>query len=481
MIDLSTKEAEMSFNMKKIHEDDGVLIYTLVREWEHEGHDVGLFILENPNCPNLEKPPSPLCECSFDFKDRVAENGQKYREQMRDSHKCTHLAAFRELCKQEARENYGNAWREMGVKEAILDIHERVKAGEYFGMSWGGMIYLQTVSELLEVPVPWKEAEDLFKEERLQLNGAILCDYVHHFRFPREIKSLMGYIIEVPLGWPNGEAGEGFVNVLYRLIEENTGVTHGRELFGDNYPYVRPERLLVMGLALLSVVIERAEKSRTVRKELYFTSLDGCAKRLTEIMERLRKLDEATGSWESDTRSLKPHYLAHLMLSDSTLDTTRFRFPCEIRHMLSYLMHENDTDWNKTEQSMLKLEQAIAMYGEWKNGSEAFWEHNYPHISAGEAIQFGLTWLMSAIEPTGIDPEAPGRRIGRDLLQVALNDCHNLAERYTKLHKRLRPWQILARKRSDVRMRVSMWKWNGRGKLSRFKNRIMKRIRKEKE
>lgn len=470
----------MAFDLKEIEERDGILKYTLVREWEHEGHDVGLFILFNPNAPDLDNSPSPMCECDFDYEIEERENGTRLMVQQRDSHGCPHIAAFRELCRQEAREKHGDAWREMGVKEAILDIHKRVKANEYLGTHWGGMIYLQTVGELLGVPVPWDEAAELFKEERLQLNGAILCDYQEYFRFPRELKGLIRYIIEAPLGWPNGEAGDGFVGSLYRLIEENTGVTHGRELFGDDYPYVRPERLLVMGLALLRVAIERAEKSRSARKEFHFTALDNCAKHLTDVKKKLSGFMESA-EWECDTRTLKPHYLAHLILSDPTLDTTRFRFPREVRHTLSYLMNGNSNDWSVTEQSMLKLEDAIAMFGGWESGSDAFWEHNYPHISAGEAVQFGLTWLLSAIEPTGIDPEEPGRRIGCDLLQVALNDCHKLAERYEKMHKRLRPWQILARKRSDVRMRVSTWKWNGRAKLYRLKDRVVKKFRKEKE
>lgn len=469
----------MPFDIRKIQEEDGVLLYTLVREWEHEGHDVGLFILENPNAPDLDKTTSPMCECDFDIEERVGENGQKFRMKMRDSHKCPHLKAFRELCRQEAREKYGDTWREMGIKAAILDIHERVKAGEYLGTSYGSMIYLQTVGELLEVPVPWDEAAELFKEERLQLHGAILCDYVQHFRFPRELKTLIRYIIEAPLGWPNGEAGDGFLGSLYRLIEENTGTTHGRELFGDDYPYVRPERLLVMGLALLRVAIERAEKSRAARKELHFMSLDKCAKELEIAVKRLRDLEDST-ECESDTHSLKPHYLAHLMLSDSTLDTTRFRFPREVRHTLSYLMHENGIDWSAAERSMFELEQAIAMYGEWESGGEAFWEHNYPHLSAGETVQYGLSWLMSAVESAENDPNVRDR-IGYDLLQVTLNDCHKIASRYAKMHTRLRPWQILARKRNDVRWRVSTWTWNGRAKLHRLKDRVERKFRKEKE
>ncbi|MEA3249509.1 MAG: hypothetical protein U9Q03_04085 [Patescibacteria group bacterium] len=469
----------MPFDIKKIQEEDGFLLYTLVREWEHEGHDVGLFILENPDVPDMDKSPSPMCECDFDVEEKIDENGRKCRLQVRDSHKCPHLAAFRELCRQEAREKYGDAWREMGVKEAILDIHKRVKAGEYLGTIWGGTIYLQTVGELLDVKVPWAEADELFEEERLQLHGAILADYVQYLRFPKELKGLMRYVIEVPLGWPNGEAGDGFVGSLCQLIEENTGTTHGRELFGDDFPRIRSERLLVLGLALLRVVIERAEKSRAVRKELHFSSLDGYAKHLAETMEKLREL-ESSAPYKYDTRSLKPHYLAHLMLSDPTLDTTRFRFPREVRHALSYLMHEDGPDWDAAERSMLKMEQVIAMYGRWESGGEAFWEHNYPHLSAGEAVQFGLSWLMSAVKSAEADSDVRDR-IGRNLLWVAMNDCRKLAPRYAKLHKRLRAWQFLARKRSYVRMRVSIWRWNSRAKLQRLKDRIAKKFRKGKE
>lgn len=467
----------MPFNIKKIQAKDGVLLYTLVREWEHEGHDVGLFILEHPKYPDLDKSSGPMCECDFDIKEKVDENGRKSRVRMRDSRTCPHMAAFRELCKQEAREKHGDAWREMGVKEAILDIHTRVEAGEYLGTYDGGMIYLETVGKLLNVPIPWNEADELFKEERLQLNGAILCDYQKHFRFPRELETLICLMIEAPLGGPNGEAGDGFLGRLYQLIEENTGTTHGRELFGDDYPYVRPERLLVMGLALLRVAIERAEGSHAARKGLHFTALDKCAEELEITVKKLCELEEATEDLESDTRSLKPHYLAHLMLSDSTLDTTRFRFPCEIRYTISYLMHGNGIDWSAAERSMLELEQAIAMYGEWESGSEAFWKHNYPHLSAGETVHFGLSWLLSAVKSAEDDPGVRDR-IGHDLLQVALDDCHKLTSRYAKMHTRLRTWQILARKRNDVRWRVSIWTGSARSKLRRLKDRVTKKFRK---
>lgn len=56
---------------------------------------------------------------------------------------------------------------------------------------------------------------------------------MNHFRFPEEIQRLFAYIIEEPLGWPNGGAGDVFVSELEKVIHEHTRFKHGNDAFGQ--------------------------------------------------------------------------------------------------------------------------------------------------------------------------------------------------------------------------------------------------------
>ncbi|KPJ85114.1 hypothetical protein AMJ57_04275 [Parcubacteria bacterium SG8_24] len=443
----------MAIDLKKAEEIGG-LRYTIVREWSREGHDVALMIIENPKFPDLDRSPSPMCQCDFEVEERVGEDGRKYHVHTGDGHRCPHKAAFRELVIEECRAKYGAAWRDMGVKEAILDIHERVKAGEYLGTSWGGVVYLQEVGELLGIPPPWDVCAELFEEERLQLHGAILADYAQRFRFPRELAGFMRYIIEAPLGWPNGEAGDGFVATLEGIIEENGEVKHGRDLFGQDFPYIRPKNLLIMGLAALRASVTRAETSRRSRKALYFSDLDGYGRHIAAGADHLRPLWDGA-AWTKNADYDKWKDLADRILKVTEVPDRNFNFPAEVHVFLAHLMAGGNPQ---------RLEDLISEFGRWEKKDEAFWEHNYPHVAESETIMFGLNWLMAAVEAAQTDPEIRDR-LGRDMISCAIKECDELAERFRQLHKRMWIWQRLARLMNSLSWKLYAWRHNLKARL----------------
>lgn len=158
-----------------------------------------------------------------------------------------------------------NRWDLMVSKEAVMDIFTRVNSGEWLGQHHANTIYAQEVAELLGMPNHdslgtdnpiWKILDDLYAEERIELGGAMLCPYQKRFRFPKEIQDLLAYIIEEPLGWPNGEAGTGAVTAIEGAIEAQAHYTHGADLVGaHNFPHIASYHLLQFGLAWMRSAI----------------------------------------------------------------------------------------------------------------------------------------------------------------------------------------------------------------------------------
>ncbi len=265
----------------KKDEEKGVLKYTVQRTWNHEGHEVALVMLENVKtdyeCKNL----CLMCECD------IAE------DRSIDCHKCPHKFAVRLLVRLEAWQKYGAQWVGMNIKDAVMDVFERHQKGEYLGSFWPEMIYVQDVAEILHKSVAevHQACDQLFAGEKLDLNGMILIPFTPMFRFPKELESVMRYMIEEPLGWPNGEAGDCFVGGLEVAITEHTDHKSGKEAFWEhNYPHVAPHLLLMFGAHWLELAVARAESDPEALKDLEYMRLGHLAKELRQLARRLYKL-----------------------------------------------------------------------------------------------------------------------------------------------------------------------------------------------
>jgi len=222
-----------------------------------------------------------MCECD------VAENRSI------DAHKCPAKAKARDEVVAESRQKYGAQWQAMDLKDAVLDVFGRVEKKEYLGEFWPDMIYVQDVAKILEKSVAevHHACDQLFAEEKLDLNGMILIPFTPMFRFPKELEQVMRYMIEEPLGWPNGEAGDGFVASLEVAINENTDHKSGKDAFWEyNYPHIAPHILLMFGADWLERAIARAESDPEDLKDLIYTRLDFLAKELRQMAKRLLKL-----------------------------------------------------------------------------------------------------------------------------------------------------------------------------------------------
>lgn len=241
--------------------------YNFLERWDVDGHEVAIAtMVRSDGTSNGNKlEPFLLCECDF-RKDKtdpivIGEPG--------DPHSCPAKYFVREKVKQETRDKYGKLWRKLGIKEATLDIYKRVTAGEYLGESWVGLIYVQEVASLLCVKDEqvWKACSQLYGEEKLELNGAILCEFTPRFRFPLEMEGLIAYTVEVPLGWPNGDAGMFATAEIEAEIAQRTGVKNGREAFGNQFPHIEL-KILVPAMRWISVALEHSAKTKHWREEL---------------------------------------------------------------------------------------------------------------------------------------------------------------------------------------------------------------------
>lgn len=193
----------------------------------------------------------------------------------------------------EARQNFGEHWRQIGPKAAVLDIFQKITHRENLGQANSGIIYVQEVAELLGIQVSkiLQLCDELFEEEKLDLNGMILSPHISRFRFPKEIETLFAYIIEEPLGWPNGEAGDIFVAELEQAIQKHTRFKHGKEAFWpENYPHISPRHLLFFGLNWMGVAISKAESIPEALVDVSPWCTEATAKVLEDLARRIRNL-----------------------------------------------------------------------------------------------------------------------------------------------------------------------------------------------
>ncbi|MEY4744599.1 MAG: hypothetical protein RL272_544 [Candidatus Parcubacteria bacterium] len=271
---------------------------TKLRTWPHLGHEVALIRFEKQDADPPYADVHLVCECDFAYEDVIEDGKVVGKTHPNDPHGCPSKKAVMAAVRKEMKPSCMAVLRREGLKAAILDVHRRVKSGEYFGQGRAYAIYAQEVAELLDTDMPamHEALAELFAEEKLDLNGMILMDYVPRFRFPKEIQYVFRMMVESPLGWPNGEAGACFLETIEGAIHEHTDYKHGKDAFWPhNYPNVAASHLVEFGYAWLAIAMSRADTDRKDREDLRFTDCGSLAKRLEDLAARFRALGKAHG------------------------------------------------------------------------------------------------------------------------------------------------------------------------------------------
>ncbi|HCM67672.1 MAG TPA: hypothetical protein DIS62_01545 [Candidatus Kerfeldbacteria bacterium] len=268
------KEAVMPLSEKKlkIYQKYYRIVLKPLREFDNgTGHPV-VMMQESRADKGLEGDSwmSLMCPCDLKWKWEMFGTPKKRTMFMTgDSSHCAAQEDAREIVRSDIRRKYQDVWATMSLAESANDIWQKFCAGEYMGEHNVGLLYVQDVERLLgttpdvlnvqigavknaqgEVVSPTRVEHiscpskairsaifELKKRKLVDLNGMILIPYKESFRFPQELHHKFAYWIEVPLGWPNGEAGDCFMFMLYAKIMQATNWKSGEDVFGpENIP-----------------------------------------------------------------------------------------------------------------------------------------------------------------------------------------------------------------------------------------------------
>jgi len=301
---------------RKIAEHLSGLNYTVKRSWIQDEHEVMLIDVRNKKQVELGGP-ELFCECDFDY-EIVEKSGVKYEMQKNDPRKCQAKEAVRQKVVKEWQERYGDYWKEIGRKEAIMDIFAKVEAKDYLGQCENGIIYLQGVAELLGVE-PYhkllKEVGQLYAEERLDLNGNILCSFERRFRFPSEIRHLLRYIYSDYSDY--ADTGDFFLAELEGALthfcyEEDGEKTHpfssGKDVFPDDWPNIKPATLAYFGKLWLDYAKARGQKTVLDTLESRHTELSEVLVELCKANDYIAELEEDAGRHSEKIRELSAKF-----------------------------------------------------------------------------------------------------------------------------------------------------------------------------
>ncbi|HTM68836.1 MAG TPA: hypothetical protein VL426_06090 [Candidatus Binatia bacterium] len=264
---------------------------TALRRWRHDGHEVALVRYEKKDADPPYADMHLVCECDFLYEDVVQDGKVVGRTHPKDPHDCRAKKAVMAEVRAEARKTCAEVLRKDGLKAAILDVQARVKAGEYLGQTYASMIYVQEVADILgkENRAVLDAIDALFAEEKLDLNGMILIDHEKRFRFPKEVQTMFRILVEEPLGWPNGDAGDCFVGTLETAIHAHTPYQSGSGAFWPhNYPHVAPHHLAQLARYFLAFAHDRASRDPAALADLgdpaeIAASLDALAARFRAL------------------------------------------------------------------------------------------------------------------------------------------------------------------------------------------------------
>lgn len=271
---------------------------TVVRLWRSLDHDVALVRCRHKDAPPEEDSLCQFCECSFKYREEML-GGKLCRVHTASTWDCQAAAEVREQVMQEQSVLLGFYKQQHGIKESVLEIRRRAAAGEWLGERMPGMLYVQDVARLLgtDFQTSYDAVKELRVEEKVDLTGNILIDYQPHFRFPEEIRWLIRVLVEEPLGWPNGDAGDCAVGALERAIDEAGTYQHGRDLvWPHNFPNITPGHLAQIGLTFTELAVRRTRDAVTAgQPKDAFRHVDGAyaVRDLERLLVAARELAEA--------------------------------------------------------------------------------------------------------------------------------------------------------------------------------------------
>lgn len=270
---------------------------TVQERWSIDGHEVALVRYKKQRARGAGNA-YLACECDTDTEDVVKDGKVIGTTCRRDPHTCAAKAEVRAQVTDRVRPSLLAVSANDGLEAAILSINARVKGDEWLGQAHAGIIYAQEVAALLQQPMPTVLAaiESLYAKERLDLNGMILCDFTPGFRFPKEVRHMFRMMIESPLGWPNGDAGEGAIAEMEAAITKGTRFARCADAFWEhNWPRVAPSHLVEFSVAFLGIALSRAQSDEAARHDLRFTDCGRLADMLTECADGFRALGKAHG------------------------------------------------------------------------------------------------------------------------------------------------------------------------------------------
>ena len=260
----------MPLDLEKEAAESGCTLTALAR-WTRDGHEVALVRYEKKDADPPYADTHLVCECDFVWEDAVKDGEVIGRSHPNDPHDCRRKKAVMAAVMDEASKDCRAVLARDGLKAAVMDVHAKVEAGTYLGQSCATMIYAQEVAKLLgaDLRTLLGAIDELFAEEKLDLNGMILVPHVRRFRFPKELQTMMRLLVEEPLGYPNGDAGDCFLGTLEDAVHEHTPYKSGKSAFWEhNYPHLAPEYLVRFAKYFLSLALERAGRDPAARKDI---------------------------------------------------------------------------------------------------------------------------------------------------------------------------------------------------------------------
>lgn len=413
------KETLMAIDFEKEVADHPHLDYKVHQRWTINDHEVALatghWTEDDGSTRELDM--LLLCECDFTKEERVV-GGEN------DPRNCAARKEVRESVLKEAHAAYGDAWKKMGLKEAIVDVFQRHVAKEYLGSTNAESLYAQDIANILKADQRrvMQFCQELRDEERLELWGWTLHAYEPYLRLPHELKALFAYMIEEPIGWPNGDAGDCFVSSLTGLIEEHAGYTHGSDLFGsENFPHIAPRHLLVTGTMWLL---------DATNNESSTDDFTGEARGLRSLAARAKGIVALGGCHDEPIKSTATAEETRTA-SDGSVTCTRFTFPREIKDLLITLHEDTGKDRLGAVQAINHIEETLSAIADYPDGEKAFWEHNHPHVSPHILWMFGTMWITSALEhmESSKDIKTATSGVRLDIIAHMLEDLADQLER----------------------------------------------------
>ncbi|MBI4250810.1 hypothetical protein HY622_04430 [Candidatus Uhrbacteria bacterium] len=238
-----------------------------LKVWNIDNHAVAWVQVEDDR-----KAAHLVCDCDFRDQDKPYTYGGAD-----DPNSCPAKKTVEQERVQKTQRFYTEVLKTRSLEEVIEEIFRRVYEKKEFLGQRRDIVYAQEIAVMVLRPLQEVLAalETLYAQDKIELYGMILIPFRHRFQFPREIQSLLRFMIEEPLGWPNGDAGDCFVGDIERAIDAGTHFKHGREAFGDggNWPRLRPDIKALFGSqwlaeAMMSYMVRAAQGDEKAQGKL---------------------------------------------------------------------------------------------------------------------------------------------------------------------------------------------------------------------